>query len=384
MKDKILTQKLKKMQEGITFDDILLLPGYTDFKRNDTDLSVELHPKIKLNLPIISSPMDTVTEGEMAISMALCGGLGIIHRNLRIERQAEIVKEVKNSELKAKNWVKPSIDEKGRLLVGAALGVGPDFKDRLKALYKAKVDLVVLDSGHGYSKFIIEATSFIKKHYPDLPVMAGNVATFEGAKALIQAGADILRVGMGPGSICTTRVITGMGVPQLTAVSQAVKAASGTNVKIIADGGIKQPGDIAKALAFGADAVMLGSLLAGTKEAPGEVIKIGDKLFKEYRGMGSVKSMKKGGAERYGQKKETDEKKLIAEGVEGLVPYKGNLEDLLYQFAGSLRSSLYYIGAKNLKEFFEKAQFIKISRAGLLESHPHSIKVVNGGGNYLS
>ncbi len=384
MKAKILEEKLNQMREGITFDDILLLPNYTDFKRREVDLTTKLHPKIVLKLPIISSPMDTVTEEEMAIEMARNGGLGIIHRNLRIERQAEMIKKVKSSKLKVQSWIRPAVDEKGRLLVGAALGAGADFEKRLKAVVKAGVNLVVLDSGHGYSKFIIEALRFIKKNYPDLPVMAGNVATFEGAKALIENGADILRVGMGPGSICTTRIVTGMGVPQLTAVSQAIKAAEGTKATIVADGGIRQPGDIAKALAFGADAVMLGSLLAGTKEAPGEVIKIGDKLFKEYRGMGSIKSMKKGGAERYGQKKETDEKKLIAEGVEGLVPYKGPVGDLLYQLAGSLRSSFYYIGAKNLKEFFKKAKFIKISRAGLFESHPHSIKVVDGGRNYLS
>lgn len=383
MKTKILEKKLNQMLEGITFDDILLLPNYTDFKRRDVDLSVSLHPKINLKIPIISSPMDTVTEEDMAIEMAKNGGLGIIHRNLRIEKQAEMIKNVKTQISNVKSET-ASVDEKGRLLVGTAIGAGPDFKERLKAVVKSEVDLVVLDSGHGFSKFIIETLRFIKKNYPELPVMAGNIATFEGAKALVENGADILRVGMGPGSICTTRVVTGMGVPQLTAVYNAVKATEKTKVTIVADGGIRQPGDIAKALAFGADAVMLGSLLAGTKEAPGETIKLGNTIYKEYRGMGSIKSMKKGGAERYGQKQETDEKKLIAEGVEGLVPYKGKVSDLLYQLTGSLKSSFYYIGARNIKEFYKKAKFIKISRAGLLESHPHSIKVVNGGGNYLN
>lgn len=227
-----------------------------------------------------------------------------------------------------------------------------------------------------------DAVSYIKKTYPRAVIMAGNIATREGAQALVKAGADILRIGMGPGSICTTRIVTGMGVPQLTAIIEAVKAVQKTNVTIVADGGIKQIGDMAKALAFGAHAVMLGSLLARFDESPGETVTVHGKKFKQYRGMGSVSAMKKGGAERYGQSKTTEEKKLIPEGVEGLVDYKGPVEDYLYQVAGSLKSSLYYIGAKNLSEFFEKSQFIKISNAGLRESHPHSIVVSETGSNY--
>jgi len=377
-KTKLLEKKLKQMMEGITFDDVLLLPNYSDFKRKDVDLMVELHKKIKLKLPIISSPMDTVTEEKMAKSMAESGGLGIIHRNLSIGKQTSMVKKIKKIKTYDK---KAAVDEKNRLLVGAALGVGDDFSERLKALIKEEVDLLVLDSGHGFSKFIIEAVLFIKKNFSQVPLMAGNIATKEGALALVKAGVDILRVGMGPGSICTTRVVTGMGVPQLTAIFEAVKGSLG-KAKIIADGGIKQPGDIAKALAFGADCVMLGSFLAGCEEAPGKVVKINGKKYKQYRGMGSIAAMKKGAAERYGQKRQTDEKKLIAEGVEGLVEYKGKVSDFLYQIAGSLRSSFYYLGAKNIKEFFEKSRFVKISRAGIIESHPHSIVITDFGGNY--
>jgi len=379
-KAKILDNKLKQMVEGITFDDILLLPNYTDFKRNAVDLSVDLSPSIKLKIPIISSPMDTVTEEKMAKAMAENGGLGIIHRNLSIEKQVLMVKKVKNIKTDDKKAV---VDKKNRLLVGAAVGVGEDFFERVKALVKAEVDLLVLDSGHGFSKFIIKAALFLKKNLPQTPLMAGNIATKEGALALVKAGADILRVGMGPGSICTTRIVTGMGVPQLTAIIEAVKGSLG-KVKIVADGGIKQPGDMAKALAFGADCVMLGSFLAGCEETPGKVVKINGKKYKQYRGMGSISAMKKGGAERYGQKKETDEKKLIAEGVEGLVEYKGKVSNFLYQLIGSLHSSFYYLGAKNIKEFFEKSKFVKISQAGIIESHPHSIAITNFGENYNS
>jgi IMP dehydrogenase len=268
------------------------------------------------------------------------------------------------------------------LLVGAAVGAGEDLKERVKALVESKADLLVVDSGHGHTKFIIEAISFIKKNYPEMVVMGGNVATFAGGKALVKAGVDILRVGMGPGSICTTRIITGMGVPQLTAIMEAVNAVEKTTVSIIADGGITQMGDMAKALAYGADSVMLGSMLAGFDESPGSTIVQHGQKFKTYRGMGSVSAMKKGGAERYGQKMESDAKKLVAEGVEGLVRHKGSVNDFLYQASGSLRSSFYYVGAKTLPEFFAKAGIVKISTAGLIESHPHDIAIINEGSNY--
>lgn len=350
--------------EGITFDDVLLLPGYSDFKRGDVDLSVFLHPKIKLSLPVISSPMDTVTEEAMAIAIGKAGGLGIIHRNLSVVDQAQEVKNVKNN----------------GVFVGAAVGVGSDFENRVKALVKVRADVLCIDSGQGDTKFVIDAVGDIKKQFPAQVVMAGNIATKQGAEHLIQAGADILRVGMGPGSICTTRIITGMGVPQVTAITEAVKAAKGTEVKVVADGGIRQIGDMAKALGVGAHAVMLGSLLAGFDESPGRKIRVKEAFFKEYRGMGSIGSMKKGSAERYGQ---ASNKKLIPEGVEGLVPYKGTVSDYLEQVAGSLRSSFYYIGGRTVSAFQKKARFVRVTHASLTESHPHSVKIVEPGRNYL-
>lgn len=353
--------------EGLTFDDVLLLPGYADFKRDEVDLTTVLSSNLILKVPIISSPMDTVTEDEMAITLGKAGGLGVIHRNLSIGKQVDMVRKVKEKKVK----------------VAAAVGVGEDFKERVKHLVEAKTDVLVIDSGHGFTKFVIEASQYIKKNYPEIILMAGNIATYEAAKALIKTGVDLLRVGMGPGSICTTRIVTGMGVPQLTAISEAVRACSKTKVKVIADGGIRQIGDIAKALAFGASAVMLGSLLARFKEAPGKLVQIEGKKYKVYRGMGSISAMKKGSAERYGYSLRKEEKKLVAEGVEGLIPFEGKLTDFIYQIVGGLRSSFYYIGAKNLKEFQKKARFIKISRAGVLESHPHNVKIIDSGKSYL-
>jgi len=352
--------------EGLTFDDLLLLPNYTDIKREEVNIETELHPRLRLRIPVISSPMDTVTEETMAITMAEFGGLGIIHRNIPAAEQAAMVAKVK-----AKN-----------LLVGAAVGVGRDLEERVKVLIEAGADVLTVDSAHGHSKFIIEAVEYVKQHFPKMIVMAGNIAGANGAKALIKAGADILRVGIGPGSICTTRIISGMGVPQITAIMESVKGAAGSDVSIIADGGIKQTGDMAKALACGAHAVMLGSLLARFEESPGDVVTINNKNYKIYRGMGSIAAMKKGSAARYGQADTKDSKKLIAEGVEGLVEFKGKVTDYLFQIEGSLRSSLYYLGSKNLQEFHEKSQFIKITSASLKESHPHSITVSETGGNY--
>jgi IMP dehydrogenase len=272
--------------------------------------------------------------------------------------------------------------KKQKLKVGAAVGVGADMDERVSALIKAGVDVLVLDSSHGHSQFVMDAVSAIRKKYPESVIMAGNIATYDGAKALMGAGANILRVGMGPGSICTTRIITGMGVPQLSAVAAVVRATDGSDVTVVADGGIKQIGDMAKALAFGAAAVMLGSLLARYDQSPGDMHVIDGKKFKSYRGMGSVAAMKKGGAERYGQTKDTHEKKLIAEGVEGVVEYKGDVGEYLEQINGSLRSSFYYLGAQTIPEFFETSRCIKISNAGLRESHPHSITLTSTGGNY--
>lgn len=358
----------KIVSEGLTFDDVLLLPGYSDFKRAEVNLTTTLHPKIVLKLPVLSSPMDTVTESAMAIALASAGGLGIIHRNLTVATQAAEVGKVKEQ----------------NLLVGAAVGVGSDLEERVKALVAVGVDLLVIDSGHGNTSFMVDAIKHVKQAHPDTVIMAGNVATADGAERLVEAGADVLRVGMGPGSICTTRIVTGMGVPQLTAIQEAVKGVSGVKgrVTIVADGGIRQMGDIAKALAVGAHAVMLGSLFAGYDESPGELVEAEGSKFKQYRGMGSVAAMKKGSAERYGQNKEVSNHKLIPEGVEGLVKYKGPVGAYIEQMVGSVQSSFYYIGAKTLGEFHEKAKLMRITSASMEESHPHTITIVDPGSNY--
>ena len=356
----------KLVSEGLTFDDLLLLPREATFGRDQANTATKLHPTIILKLPIISSPMDTVTEEKMAIAMAEAGGLGIIHRNLSVADQAAQIKAVK----------------KRGLPVGAAVGVGPDFDERVSALMQAKADIIVVDTAHGHSTLIVDAVKAIKKRSKKQVVMAGNVATEEGARALIKAGADILRVGIGPGAICTTRVVTGVGVPQMTAIFEATKATKGTKVTIVADGGIKQMGDMAKAIGAGAHAVMLGSMLAGYRESPGDVKKIMGEQVKVYRGMGSVSAMSEGSANRYGQSAKDGEDKLIAEGVEGLVSFKGDVADFLHQAAGSLRSSMYYLGSRTIDEFRKNARFVRITQASLKESHPHSISVTNTGKNY--
>jgi IMP dehydrogenase len=365
---------------GLTFEDILLLPGYADFWREEVDISTNLSPSVKLNLPIISTPMDTVTTTKMAIAMAQNGGMGVIHRSISVEAQANMIREVKNAEVTPKS----SVDKDGKLIVAGAVGVGSDLEDRIRALVEAGANILVLDTAHGHVKFIIDAIKLIKSIDSEVNIMAGNITTKEGALALIEAGVNILRVGMGPGSICTTRIVTGVGVPQLTAISMVKEGIiqSGKNVTLVADGGIKQLGDIAKAIAFGADAVMLGSLLAGYDQSPGEIQNIDGSLYKSYRGMGSAKAMSEGSANRYGQAG-VETKKLVSEGVEGLVRYKGDVEDFLYQINGSLRSSCYYIGGKNLKEFQSKSKFIQITPSGLSESMPHSITVTEAGSSFI-
>ncbi len=373
---------------GLTFDDVLLLPNFSDFQRTDVDLSTDLTKKIKLTLPFVSSPMDTVTESKLAIELAKLGGIGIIHRNLSIEDQALEVKKVKHH----------------KLLVGAAIGAKRGFEERVKALVKTNVDVVVIDSAHGFSKPVIEAIIFTKKKYPKLQVIAGNIATYEGAKALIKAGADGLRVGIGPGAICTLRVISGTGVPQVTAIKEVFKAVGKSGIPVIADGGIKYSGDIVKALAAGASTVMMGSFFASAIEAPGKTIvltkeqvphrfksiftgKTNKFTFKEYRGMGSVGAMEKGAKvkaedEFHGNDYSYKTRTLIAEGVEGLVPIKGTVKELLEQAIGGIRSGMFYTGAKNIKELWEKGKFIRITQASLTENHPHSVLVTNPGENY--
>lgn len=371
---------------ALTFDDILLLPGYAGFSRSDIDLSTKLTKNISLKLPLVSAPMDTVTESELAIELARLGGIGIIHRNLTIREQVSEVKKVR----------------KLGLLVGAAVGAGGGFEDRVSALIDAEISVVVVDSAHGYSKQVIDAVGFIKKNFKKTEIIAGNIATQEGAKALIAAGATGLRVGMGPGAICTTRVISGMGVPQVTAVLDTVKVAQKFGVPVIADGGIKYSGDMIKALSLGASTVMMGSFFASAQEAPGVKVRllreqvpsrfqsIFEKrkktyLFKSYRGMGSAGAMKAGAkikSEGEFHGKSYKDRVLIAEGVEGLVPVKGTVGELLDQAIGGIKSGMYYVGAKNLKELAEKAKFIQITQASLSESHPHSVLITNGGKNY--
>ena len=481
----------KFVKEGLTFDDVLLIPAESHVLPKETDISTYITKNIKLNTPILTAAMDTVTEADMAIAIAREGGLGIIHKNMSIERQADLVDRVKRSEngvivnpffLSPEHLVReadqlmahykisgvpicedgklvgiitnrdmrfmktqdfdqpiknvmthekdlvtapvgvtmeeaqdilrqhkieklPIVDEKGnlkglitikdiekavqypnsardsqgRLLCAAAIGATADVLDRVAALVAAGVDIVGLDSAHGHNSGVLEAVARVKKAYPNLPVIAGNIATAEGTKALIDAGADCVKVGIGPGSICTTRVVTGIGVPQITAVYDAACEASKHGIPVIADGGIKYSGDIVKALAAGANAVMLGSLVAGCKEAPGEIELYQGRQFKVYRGMGSLGAMGTGSSDRYFQ---TDKKKFVPEGVEGRVPYKGLLAETIYQMVGGLRSGMGYVGCANLAEMHEKAQFIRITGAGLKESHPHDIQITKEAPNY--
>src|SRR5260221_8131137 len=382
--------------QGLTFDDILLLPGYADFSRGDIDFSTHLTKNIMLKLALVSSPMDTVTESKMAIALGKLGGIGIIHRNLTIEQQAaEVQKTIKELTVIASK-------AKQSLPVAAAVGANKGFEERVAALVKAGVTVLVVDSAHGYAKHVIETTEFIKKYYPKIDVIAGSIATADGARALIKAGADGLRVGMGPGAICTTRIISGMGVPQVTALMDIVPIAKKAGIPVIADAGIKYSGDMVKALALGASTVMMGSFFASAEEAPGEVMKLKkeqvparfksilqtDKkeyLFKSYRGMGSVGAMQEGArikSEDEFHGKNYKDRVMVAEGVEGLVPVKGSVQQLVDQAVGGMKSGLYYIVAKNLKELGEKAKFIQITQASLTESHPHDVLITNGGENY--
>ena len=482
----------KFVKEGLTFDDVLLIPAESNVLPSEVDFSTQLTKTIRLNAPILTAAMDTVTESDMAIAIAREGGVGIIHKNMTIERQADQVDRVKRSEngvivnpffLSPENLVKeadeimgrfkisgvpicqdgvlvgiitnrdmrfmegddfeqpiknvmtkenlvtapvgttlkeaqgilrkhrieklPLVDDQmhlkglitikdiekavrypnsardkgGRLLCGAAIGATKDVLDRVAALVEAQVDVVTLDSAHGHNNGVLDAVRLVKKHYPDLQVIAGNVATAEGAKALIDAGADCVKVGIGPGSICTTRVVAGIGVPQITAVYDAALEASKQGIPVIADGGIKYSGDVVKALAAGASAVMLGSMVAGCKESPGEYELYQGRQFKVYRGMGSLGAMNQGSGDRYFQ---GEQKKFVPEGVEGRVPYKGPLADTVFQLLGGLRSGMGYTGCGTIQELHDKAQFVKITGAGLRESHPHDIQITKEAPNYAS
>lgn len=478
----------KFAKEGITFDDVLLIPGYSEVMPSDVDVSTWLTRNIRLEVPIMSAGMDTVTESKMAIAMAREGGIGIIHKNMPIEEQAKMVDRVKRSEhgvitdpfyLSPDDKIKdalaimehyhisgvpitqgrklvgiitnrdirfetdfeqpirnvmtseglvtapvgtsiqkameilrkhkieklPLVDEdfnlmglitikdiektskypnaakdrRGRLLAGAAVGTAKDTMERVEALIIAGVDVIIVDTAHGHSLGVIKMVKKIKQKFPEIDLIAGNVATAEATEELIKAGADAVKVGIGPGSICTTRVVAGIGVPQITAVYECSQLAKKYGVPIIADGGIKYSGDIAKAIAAGADSVMLGNLLAGTDEAPGETVILQGRSYKIYRGMGSMGAMTQGSSDRYFQE---DAKKLVPEGIEGRVPYKGSVADTIFQLVGGLRAGMGYCGAKNIKEMQTKTRFVKITNAGLIESHPHDIYITKEAPNY--
>ncbi|MFZ4101983.1 MAG: IMP dehydrogenase [Sphingobacterium thalpophilum] len=481
----------KFVSEGLTYDDVLLIPAYSEVLPRDVDTSSYFTRKIKLNVPIVSAAMDTVTESVMAIAIAQAGGIGMLHKNMTIALQADEVRKVKRSESgiiqdpvtlnedaliadaflimkdykiggipvingdnklvgiitnrdlrfqkdmkkpvrevmtsselitapegttltqaeeilqdykieklpvvdkdgrlcglitfkdiqKFKNFPNACKDEHGRLRVGAAVGVTPDTLERVDALVKAGVDVITIDTAHGHSRGVIEKLKEVKAKYPDLQVVVGNIATGEAAKALAEAGADAVKVGIGPGSICTTRIIAGVGVPQLYAVYECAKALKGLGIPVIADGGIKQTGDIAKAIAAGASTIMAGSLFAGVEESPGETIIYEGRRFKSYRGMGSIEAMEQGSKDRYFQDVEDDIKKLVPEGIVGRVAFKGTLSEVMYQLIGGLRASMGYCGAATI-ENLQNARFVKITAAGMRESHPHDITITKEAPNY--
>ena len=475
-------------KQGLTFDDVLLIPAHSDVLPRDVDVRTHLTQNVTLNIPVMSAGMDTVTEAEMAIAMAREGGIGVIHKNMSIDEQAREVKLVKRSEHgiivdpiylapdntlsdadelmnkyhisgvpitengklvgiitnrdmrfetdlsrpisdimtskglitapehttmeeakrilqahrieklplvdddghlkglitirdieKMRKFPNSNKDSDGRLKVAAAIGVTSDVEDRVEALLDAKADVLVIDTAHGHSEGVLKTIRCLRKAFPHLELIAGNVATYDATKALIEAGVSAVKVGIGPGSICTTRVIAGIGVPQITAIYDCAKAAEGTGIPIIADGGIQYSGDIAKALGAGASCVMLGNLLAGTEEAPGEMIIYQGKNYKSYRGMGSLGAMQAGSKDRYFQQ---NAKKLVPEGIEGRIPYKGHVSDVLFQLIGGLRASMGYCGAKDIKAMNEDTQFIQITGAGLRESHPHDVSITKEAPNY--
>tara|TARA_B100001142_G_scaffold330182_1_gene396815 strand:- start:1138 stop:2214 length:1077 start_codon:yes stop_codon:yes gene_type:complete len=355
------------IKEALTFDDVTMAPKYSEIMPSEVDTKVILSKYLSLKIPLLSSAMDTVTESKMAIALAKLGGIGIIHRNLDIKKQIVEIKKVKS---------------KG-LIVGAAVGAGPQEIKRAEAILKEKIDLIVVDTAHGHSKKVGEIVKKIKKiKNKKTTLCAGNVATAEAAKFLIKLGVDIIKVGIGPGSICTTRLVAGIGVPQLSAILEVTKGIKNKKIKIISDGGIKYSGDIAKALAAGADAVMIGSLFAGTVEAPGKLIKKNGKLFKNFRGMGSVGAMNKGSADRYFQKKQKNLSKYVPEGVEGLVKFKGDINSIIYKLIGGLKSSMGYLGSKKIINLRNKPNFVKITKAGFYESMVHNVDEIKKSTKY--
>jgi len=357
---------MEAIKEALTFDDVLLLPRFSKVLPSETDISLELSKNITLKTPFFSSAMDTVTESSMAIAMAQSGGLGVIHRNLSIKKQCLEVLKVK----------------KKNLIVGAAIGTSGEDIDRAKRLIDHGVDLLVIDTAHGHSEKVLKTLTKIKSKKNVIPICVGNIATGEAALKLFNSGADIIKVGIGPGSICTTRMVAGIGVPQITAVMNVKKVLKKKKIKIISDGGIKFSGDIAKAIAAGADAIMMGSIFAGTDESPGKKFKFKNKIYKQYRGMGSIGAMSAGSSNRYFQKNYKDKSKFVPEGVDGRVLYKGKVSKIIYQLKGGLRSSMGYIGAKKLGDIKKNAKFIKITKAGFYESMVHSVEMIEPTLNY--
>lgn len=364
---------------ALTFDDVLLVPAYSEVLPREVSTKARFTRNISLNIPIVSAAMDTVSEKAMAIMLARKGGISVVHKNMGIEAQARQIREVKEYPAEGDNI--PCLDAEGRLRVAAGVGITADVLDRVTALVEAGVDAIVLDSAHGDSHGVVEALIKIKAVYPELDTVVGNIATAEAAVRLIEAGADSLKVGIGPGSICTTRIIAGVGVPQISAIYDVAKAAEGSGVPVIADGGLRYSGDIVKALAAGGDSVMIGSMFAGTDEAPGEIFEENGRKFKSYRGMGSVDAMKAGSRDRYFQDGEDSTKKLVPEGVVARVPYKGSVGDIIYQLVGGIRSGMGYCGAADI-DALHTARFVRITANGLVENHPHDITITGNTPNY--
>ena len=355
------------IKEALTFDDVTLAPNYSEILPSGVDTSVSLTSNLKLKIPLLSSAMDTVTESKMSIAIAKAGGIGVIHRNLDIKTQVSEIRKVKKLSLK----------------VGAAVGASEKEFIRAKEIIKEGVDLIVVDTAHGHTRKVGEIIKYIKKTKNNkIALCAGNIATPDAAKFLIKLGVDIIKVGIGPGSICTTRLVAGIGVPQLSAILSVRNGIKNKKVKIISDGGIKYSGDLAKAFAGGADAVMIGSLFAGTNETPGKLIKKNGKLYKSFRGMGSVGAMNKGSADRYFQKKQKDISKYVPEGVEGFVKYKGDVGSIIYKLIGGLKSSMGYLGSKNIIGLRNKPHFVKITKAGFYESMVHNVDVIKNDSKY--
>ncbi len=369
--------------QALTFDDVLLLPGESHILPKDADLKTALTPHIALNIPLLASAMDTVTESRLAIAIALQGGMGILHKNMSIAQQAAEVRAVKAFPA-AGMGASACCDTLGRLRVGVAIGVSVESEERVASLIEAGADVIVVDTAHGHSTGVIQRVAWMKKAYPAVALMAGNIATADAAKALADVGADMVKVGIGPGSICTTRIVTGVGVPQLTAISDVRQALQGTSVGIIADGGIRYSGDICKAIAAGASAVMIGSLFAGTDEAPGETDFYHGRSYKAYRGMGSLGAMsaRHGSSDRYFQDGVSAMDKLVPEGVEGRVPCKGSIDGVIAQLMGGLRSGMGYTGCADIATMRARPEFIQVTHSGVREGHVHDVQITKEAPNY--